>query len=84
MIGKDQKLTIHWRWESYNKASIKLETDNIDDPESIWYLLIEWLWHFLDDLRKVLPSDQKKLYNEYVQSLLEETKKVLIAVYKDV
>lgn len=86
MIGKDQKLIIHWRWETYNTSSIKLEMDGMDEdtPEAVGYLLVEALGHFLADIRKVLPSEQKSIYNEYVQDLHNEMEKVLIAKYEDV
>ena len=86
MIGKEQKLTISWIMESYNKASIKLDTDWIDpeNTEVIGYLLVEAMGAFLSDIRKLLPNDQKSLYNEYVQDLHDEMKKVLIAKYDNV
>lgn len=85
MIGKEQKLVISRTMEKYNKASIKLDSTNIDPdtPEIMGYLLVEAMGAFLSDVRKVLPKWQEKLYNEYVQDLYEEMKKVLIAKYED-
>ena len=55
-----------------------------DSPENIGYLLVEAMGAFLSDVRKLLPEDQKSLYNEYVQDLHDEMKKVLIAKYDNV
>jgi hypothetical protein len=38
---------------------------------------------FLYDVRKVLQKEDIPLYNEYVQDLFEEMKKVLVTKYED-
>jgi len=38
---------------------------------------------FLSDVRKVLQKEDIPLYNEYVQDLLGEMKKVLVTKYED-
>jgi hypothetical protein len=82
---KKQKLIIHWEQITYKDATIKLEMDWIDpeDIEGIWYLLVEAMGVFLYDVRKVLQKEDIPLYNEYVQDLFEEMKKVLVTKYED-
>jgi hypothetical protein len=54
-----------------------------EDIEGIWYLIVEALGVFLSDVRKVLQKEDIPLYNEYVQDLLGEMKKVLVTKYED-